>query len=84
MLLLSSDESDSLYDKYENDGSDSGSAGTCAFTFHFEDFIGCVDDSVGCVCGVDYRFFVPVGFEFYCDIVTLVMFVPIGVNSKGG
>ena len=48
-----------LGDNSDNDGSESGSAGTCNFPFRFEESVGRfdnsvsrVDDSVGCVCGV--------------------------------
>ena len=74
-----------------NYGSDSGSAGTCAFSFSFEYSVGHVDDSVvhfdnsvGYVRGVGSRVSVPIGIESNGDIVTLVVFVPIEVESKLG
>ena len=89
--MLSPDESDSPDDKSNYGGSDSGSAGTCAFSFRFEysigcveDSDGCVDDSVGCVRGVGYGFFVLTGIESIGDVVLLVVFIPIRVYSKGG
>ena len=41
----------------------------------FEDFIGCVS-------GVMSGFFVPIGVESNCNVVTFVMFAPIGVDLK--
>ena len=53
-----------LNDESDDDTSDSGSAGTCDFTFHFDesvgrvgDSIGRVDDSVGHVSGMGYGIF---------------------------
>ena len=77
LYLLSSDESDLLDDESDNDGSDSGSAGTCTFPFRF-------DESVGRVCGVGSGIFFPIEVDSKCDVFTFVMFVPIGVESKGG
>ena len=89
--MLSSDELDSIDDESDNYGSDSGSSGTCAFPFHFEYYVGRVDNSVGCVyesvgrvCGVGFGVFVPIGIDSIGDVVMLVGFVPIGVYSKGG
>ena len=70
LQLLSVDKSGSLNNDSDNDGSDSGSTGTCASTFNFEDYVVCVensvgrvDDSVGCFrvmgCGV----FVSIGIN---------------------
>ena len=75
--FLSSDESDSFNEEFANDGSEFGSSGTCAFPF-------CFDDYVGPVSGVGYGIFYPIGVESNCDVVTLVLLVPIGVESKGG
>ena len=55
--MKSSDESDSLDDEYDNDRSDSRSAGTCDFPFLFEDSFGSVDGYFGRVCCVDSGFF---------------------------
>ena len=91
MQLLSSDKLDSLYDESDGDGSDSRSAGTCAFPFRFEDSVGRVDDSIGCfgnsfgrVCGMGSVFFVLIVIYSIGEVVPLVVFVPIGVDSKGG
>ena len=73
-----------LDDESDDDGSDSGYAGTCTFTFRFEDSVGCVDDYVGGVYGMGYDVFVPIGIESIVEIVMLVVFVPIGVKYKGG
>ena len=82
--MISFDESDLLDDESDDDGSDSGSAGTCAFTFFFEYTIGCVDDYVGCVCGMCSGVFVLIGIELIGVVVLLVVFILIGVESKGG
>ena len=84
MQLLSSDKLDSLYDESDGDGSDSRSAGTCAFPFRFEDSVGGVYDYVGLVPGVGSGIFVPMGIQSIGDIVPFVVFMPIGVESKGG
>ena len=88
--MLSFDESDFLDDDSDNAGSESGSAGTCAFPFDFDesvgfvgDSVGHVDDSVGCVCGVGSGVFFSSGIESIGDVVLLVVFVPKGVESKG-
>ena len=75
--FLSWDESNRLYDESEDDGSDSESAGMCDFSFHF-------NYSVGRVRGVDSGVFVPIGVNSNFDVVPLVVFVQIGVKSKGG
>ena len=77
IYLMSSDESYLLDDESEYDGYNSRSSGTCPFPFHF-------DDSIGCVSGVGFGIFSQTGVESNCDIVTFVLFVPIGVKSKGG
>ena len=64
-------------DEPDNDGSGSGSYGTCAFTF-------CSGNSVGRGIGVGSGVFVLTGIESIGDFVLLVMFVPIGVESKVG
>ena len=85
------DESDSLNDDSGNDGSDSRSAGTCAFPFRFEesvcrvdDSVGRIDDSVGRVRGVDSGVFVLIGIESIGEVIPLVVFITILVDSKGG
>ena len=89
--MLSVDESDSLDDESDDDGSESRSIGTCAFTFRFEYSIGRVDKSVGRVDnsngrvrGVGSGVFVPIGIESIGGVVLSVVFVPIGVEFKGG
>ena len=74
---MSSDEPDSLEDESENGGSDSGSSGTCSFPLHF-------DDSVARVSGSGSGVFVPTGVKSKCEIFAFVVFMPIGVESKGG
>ena len=80
-----------LDDESDNDGSESGSVSTCAFRFLFEDYVGPVDDSIGrvdnsvsCVHGVGSGVFFPIGIKSIDDVVPLVVFVPIGVESKCG
>ena len=80
-----------LDDEYDDDGYDSGSAGTCAFTFCFDesvgrvgDSVGRIDDYVGRVRGVGSGVFVPTGIKLIGDVVPLFTSVPIGVDSKVG
>ena len=82
--MLSFDESDFLDDDSDNDGSDSGSYGRCAFTFRFEYPVGCVGDSVGRVdgsigrvCDEGSGVFVRTVIESIGDVVPLVAFLPI-------
>ena len=89
--MLSFSKSDSLNDESDDDSSDSGSTGTSTFPFRFEKYVGHVDNSVvhvdnsvGCFCGVDSGFFVPIGIDSIGDVVPLVVLVTIGVDSKGG
>ena len=82
--MLSLEKQDSLDDEYKDDGSDSRYTGLRHFTFHFPDSVGCVDDSVDRVRGVDYGVFVPIEIESNCDVFLLVVFISIGVESKGG
>ena len=69
--------------EYDDDGSDIRYACKCAFPFCFENSVGCVDDSVGRVHGRCSGFF-PIRIESNCDVVPLVVFIPIGLESKGG
>ena len=80
LYLLSSDESDSLDDKSDNNGSESGSSST----YSFPGFPLCFGNFVVHVTGLGYGFFLPIGVEYKCDIFAFVVFVPIGVKSKGG
>ena len=82
--LLLARKSDLLDDDSDNDGCDSGSAGTRAFPFCFKDSVGSVDDSVGIVRVVGSGIFVLMGIESIGGIVPLVVFISIGVESKGG
>ena len=82
LQFMLSDESDSLDDESDNNGSDSGFAGMCYFPFCFEDYVGSVGDSIGRVCGVGSGIFVPIVIESNCDVVPFVVFVPIVVESK--
>ena len=82
--MLSADDSDSLDDESDDDGSGSGSAGMCTFPFRSDDSAGRADNSVGHVHGVGSGVFVLIGIESTGDIVPLVVFVPKGVNSKCG
>ena len=49
---MSLDKSDSLDGDSDNDGYDSGSAGTCSFRFCLDNSIGRVENFVACVHGV--------------------------------
>ena len=89
LQFLSCDESDSIDDESDEDGSYSGYTGTCAFSCcfeesagHVDDTVGSVGDSVGRVRGVGYGVFVLVGIKSIGDVVPLVLFVPIAVESK--
>ena len=77
LYLLSSDKSDLIDDESDDYGSYSGSYGTCNFPFRFYDYFGRAS-------GVGSGLCVPIVFESNCDIVILVVFVQIGVESKGG
>ena len=80
LYLLVLYQSNSLdYESY-NDRSDSGSSST----YSFPDFSLGSDNSVGCVSGLGYGIFVPTGVESKFDIFVFVVFVLIGVKSKGG
>ena len=72
LYLLSLDESDLPNDESDDDGSDSGSSGMCAFSFRF-------DNSFGRVSGVGSGVFVPIGVESKCDVFMSFVFVPIVV-----
>ena len=71
-------------DESDDDGFDSRSAGTCAFSFPFDDSVGRVVNSVVSVCVVVSGIFFPTGIRLIGDVVPLVMFVPIGIESNGG
>ena len=59
------------------------------FPFLLEESVGRVDDSVGhvdnsivCVRGMRSGVFVPIVIKSIGDVIMLVVFVPIGVDSK--
>ena len=89
--MVSFDESYSFDDESDNDGSESGSAGTCTFPFFYdesvsrvEDSVGCVDESVGRICGMWSGVLFPIVIESIGDVVLMVVLVRIGVKSNGG
>ena len=91
LQFLSMEKSDSLDDESVKGGSYSGSAGTCAFFCFFEEFVDCADDSVDPVedsvgrdCGVGSEIFVLIVIESISEVIPLIVFVTIGVDSKGG
>ena len=66
-------------DESDNFGSGSGSDGTCALSFCFEDYVDRVDDSVVHVRDMGSVIFVPIGSESIGDIVLLAVLLPIVV-----
>ena len=82
--MLSFDKLDFFDDDSDNDGSDSGSAGTCTFPFQFDESVSRVGESFGCVSGVGSGIFVTTGIDSIGDVVPLVVFVPKGVEYKSG
>ena len=82
--LLSFDELYLFDDESDDDGSGSGSADTCDFPFCSDESVGSVGKSVGRVSGMGSVIFVPTGIDLIGDIFLLVVFVPKGVESKGG
>ena len=66
-----------LDDESDDDVFGSGSPGTCAFPFY-----SC--KSIESVGGAGSVISVPTGIESIGDVVLLVVFVPRGVESKGG
>ena len=88
--MVSFEESDSFDDESGDDGSDSGSNGTCSFPFYFHESVGGVGDSVGRVeysvgrvSSVGSEVFVLAGIDSIGDVVPLAVFVPKGVQSRG-
>ena len=59
----------------DNDRSVSWLPGTCTFPFFSGNYVGRVS-------GVGSGVFVPTGIKSIGDVVPLVLFVPIGVDSK--
>ena len=80
---MSFDELD-FFDESENDESGSGSPGMFAFPFSSEKSVGSAVESVGSVSGIGFGDFVTIGIKSHGDVVPLVVFVPRGVDSKGG
>ena len=64
-----------IFSIYDNDGSGSGSTDMS---------VGGASWSVGSVSGVSFGGFVPTGIKSLGDVVLWVVFVPRGVDSKGG
>ena len=80
LYFMSSDESDSLDDESDSDWPDSGSSGTyyfCAFYLSFDNYVGSVS-------GLGSSVFAPTRVEYKGDIFAFDVFVPTGVESKGG
>ena len=71
-------------DEYDDDDSESRSPGTFAFPFCSGKSVGSVGRSFGGVSGVGSGVFVLTGTHSISDVVMLVVFVPRGVESKGG
>ena len=71
-------------DESDNFGSGSGSPGTCAFLFCSGKSVGSAGESVGGISGVGSGVFFLTGIESIGDVFPLVVFVPIGFESKGG
>ena len=80
LYILSSEESDLFHDDSEAYGSDSGSSITCSS----HNFSLRSENSVGFVSGLGSGIFGPAGVGSKCDIFGCDLFVPIGVESKGG
>ena len=77
---MSSEESYLINNKSDDCRSDSGSSGTYSFPAFYLRF----DNSVGYVSGLVSGIFILAGVESKCDFFAFVMFIPIGVESKGG
>ena len=75
--LISFDKFNFFDDESDDDGSGSGSPSTYAFPF-------CSGKSVVIVSGVGSSDYVPTGIDSIGDFVQLFMFLPRGVESKGG
>ena len=82
--MLSFKELDLFDDKSDNDGSGSGSPGTCTFQFCSGKSVSSGGKSVGGVSGVGSGVFIPTGIESIGDVFPLFVFLPRGVESKGG
>ena len=73
-----------FFGEYDNDWPRSGSSGTFAFPFPSRKSVGSAGEFVGSVSGAGSSDFAPIEIEAIGDVVPLVMFVPRGVQSKGG
>ena len=82
--LVSFEKLDFFDNESDDDGSDYRSAGTCNFPFRSDQSVGRVGESVGCVSGMGSGIFFQIGIESIGEVVLLVVFVPKGVESKGG
>ena len=82
--MVSSNELYSFNDESDDNGSNSGSAGTCDFPFRFNESVGRVGEYVGRGSGVGYSVFVLTGIKSIGDVFLLVLLVPKGVESKSG
>ena len=82
--LVTFDELDLFSHYSDTDGSGSVSPCTFAFPFSSGNSVGSSSQSVGSVSGVGFGGFFPTGIESLGDVVILVLFVLIGVESKGG
>ena len=71
-------------DESDNDGSGSVSPCTCVFLFCSGEYFGSVGDSVGHGCDVGSGISPPKIIESIGDVVTLVVFVLKGADSKVG
>ena len=87
--MLSSDESDLLNNESEHYVSESGSAGNWVFLFALKILLVMLTTPLVTLTTLFVMFvawlldFPPIGIKSNCDIVPLVVFVPIGVDSKG-
>ena len=61
-------------DESDNDGSGSGSAGTCAFPFCSDESVSSVGKFVGRVCGMGSGVVVPRGIQSISGFFSLVVF----------
>ena len=77
MELISFDDLYLFNDESNNDGSRSGSPGTCDFPF-------CSYNSVDCASDVGSGVFVSTGIESIGDVVPIAVFLPRRVGSKCG
>ena len=71
-------------DESDDDGSGSGSPGTCTFPFCSGKSVGSVCEFIGRASGVGSGVFVATVIESIGDVVLLVIFAPKGFKSKDG